>query len=446
MPADFDLVRDPLWNTIRLDPLARRILDTPTFQRLRYVRQLGWAFLVYPGATHTRFDHALGVYHLARRVMGLLQERGMLDGWEPEARDAIYAALLHDVAHYPFSHALEELTAWFPAHEALADSLLRRPDLAAVLAELGDDAPARLAALVVGRSASPLQNLVASGLDLDKIEYLVRDARACGVPYAAVDVDRLLHAFVLVRDPSTGRWEVGLHEKGLAALESLLFAKVQMFRNVYWHHAVRAATVLFQRAVEEAVRGGLVRPEEAIGQTDEGWLHLLEDRAARGVGEVARRLRTGWLPALRHRRLPKRALELPGWGLRGRPAEAWLGRDRALTRALEERWARDLDLPSGGVIVDAPAKPRMLELDLLVERRDGVVRLRAAEAEPTVAVLRVADELYDAARCLRVFAVERRRLPEDALRPWLELSAEEARTRLGVDTAPEAETACDPWP
>jgi HD superfamily phosphohydrolase len=432
MPLDFDLVRDPLWNTIRLDPLARRILDTPTFQRLRYVRQLGWAFLVYPGATHTRFDHALGVYHLARRVLGLLRERGMLAGREEAGRDALYAALLHDVAHYPFSHALEELDAWFPPHESVAEALLRRRDLADALADLGADAPARLAALVTGRSDSPLQNLVASGLDLDKIEYLVRDARACGVPYAAVDVDRLLHAFVVLPDPATGRAEVGLHEKGLAALESLLFAKVQMFRNVYWHHAVRAATVLFQRTVEEAVIAGLVRPEDAIGQTDEGWLHTIEVRAATAGGEAAARLRARWLPALRHRRLPKRALEVPGWGLRGRPAETWLGRERAVTRALEERWARELALPPGGVIVDAPVKPRMLELDLLVEWRGRVVRLGAAEAEPTLAVLRVADELYDAARCLRVFTVERRRLPEDALRPWLELSLEEARDRLEV--------------
>src|SRR5512146_3193474 len=100
-------IRDPLWNNIRLDDVARRLIDTPVFQRLRYVRQLGLAYLVYPGATHTRFEHALGAYHLARRTLGLLAERGDLDEIAPDEPAVVRAAaLLHDVAHYPFSHAL----------------------------------------------------------------------------------------------------------------------------------------------------------------------------------------------------------------------------------------------------------------------------------------------------------------------------------------------------
>src|SRR4029077_1845504 len=111
-------VRDPLWNNIRLDPEALAVVDTPAVQRLRYVRQLGHAFLVYPGATHTRFEHALGAYHLARRALTQLEEAG---DTRPDPTDRArlkLAALLHDIGHYPFSHALEE--AGLPQHEILA--------------------------------------------------------------------------------------------------------------------------------------------------------------------------------------------------------------------------------------------------------------------------------------------------------------------------------------
>src|SRR5204862_2142090 len=103
--AQLKVIRDPLWNNIRVDPLALRLIDTAAFQRLRYVRQLGLAFLVYPGASHSRFEHALGTYHLARRALLLLEERGDLTGINESQRcDVRIAALLHDTGHYPFSH------------------------------------------------------------------------------------------------------------------------------------------------------------------------------------------------------------------------------------------------------------------------------------------------------------------------------------------------------
>ena len=116
------------------------------------------------------------------------------------------------------------------------------------------------------------------------------DALFCGVPYGDVDVDRLLHALTVLADPETGRREVGIHEKGSSAMESLLFSKYQMFRNVYWHHAVRAATALYKRLVEEAVDAGVIRPGELVGKTDEQLLGLLEARAAGREDPGARRV------------------------------------------------------------------------------------------------------------------------------------------------------------
>ncbi len=239
-----DILRDPLWNNIRLDALALALLDTPVVQRLRYVRQLGLAYLVYPGASHSRFEHALGAYHLAGVALRLLDERGQLTRLRSDSVAIVRAAaLLHDIGHYPFSHALEEIGVTH--HEVVARPLLLEGPVADVLTNLlGRDAPDEVFALVTGTSDHPLQGLISGSIDLDKVEYLKRDAHMCGVPYGEIDVDRLLNSLVLVEHPDVGRRQVGIEEKGLSALESLLFAKYQMYRNVYWHHAVRSATAM----------------------------------------------------------------------------------------------------------------------------------------------------------------------------------------------------------
>jgi HD superfamily phosphohydrolase len=413
------IIRDPLWDTIRLDATAVRIVDTPEFQRLRYIRQLGFTHLVYPGATHTRFDHALGVYHLSVMALRHLRDRGGAppEVWEGEELIP-YAALLHDIGHYPFSHALEELeTEPAPSHhEDVAHRFFAATPLRDALAPLGLGAPDRLHELIRGQSDIPLRGLVSGSLDLDKMEYLKRDARFCGVPYGEVDVSRLLQGLEILRDPASGRWEVGVHEKAIASLESLLFAKYQMFRNVYWHHAVRAATALYKRIVEEAVRAGLVAPDELVGPTDEELLHLVTGRAHTEDGDVAERIATRWMPALRHRRLPKRALELTAADLAGRQVEDWAVGDSPWKRAVEDDLAAELGLHPGEVVIDFPAKPQMFQLDLLVERRGGLVqRLDMEGLEGLLDLPRVAQELYSTARVLRVFTFERREVSADAV-------------------------------
>ncbi len=409
------VIRDPLWNTIRLDATAGRIVDTAAFQRLRYIRQLGLAHLVYPGATHTRFDHALGVYHLAVTALRFLRERD--DGLPEEvwADEALIppAALVHDIGHYAFSHALEELEPErIPAdHEAVSLRFFESPELAEALASLGEGAAERIHALVRGESPVPLGGLVSGPLDLDKMEYLRRDARFCGVPYGEVDVDRLLQGLLPLPDPVTGRFEVGVHEKAISALESLLFAKYQMFRNVYWHHAVRAATCLYKRIVDEAVGIGILRPSELVGPTDEQLLYEIGRRASAREDPVAGRLCTRWLPALRNRRLPKRALELTAADLRGRVVDDWLVTSPAEKRQLEDGLAKELGLEAGEVMIDYPAKRAMFQVDILVKRRDGeVARLESGGLRGLIDLPRLAEELYRTARVLRVFTFERRDL------------------------------------
>jgi HD superfamily phosphohydrolase len=398
------IIRDPLWNNIRVDALTLQLVDTPVFQRLRYVRQLGLAYLVYPGATHTRFEHALGAYHLARLTLSLLEERGELAGVSREERAITQAAaLLHDVGHYPFSHALEEIGALH--HEEVAAPLVLAGPVAAMLrGAFGADGPARVLALIRGQSESPLQGLVSGSLDLDKIEYLKRDALMCGVPYGEIDVDRLLNSLVLVDAPETGRRVVGVLEKGLSALESLLFAKYQMYRNVYWHHAVRSATAMYKRLVDEALVAGDVDARSLSTYDDEGLLHRL-----------AKRGRSPLLTALRERRLYKRVLECPAAEIENEALE-WIADDRATTIAMENRLATQLGLAPGELLLDFPAKTQMLGLDLPVVRRSGEVRrLTTAGLEGAINLPTLSEQLYQSARWLRVFAARRIDVPRSEL-------------------------------
>jgi HD superfamily phosphohydrolase len=418
MPTHDKLVRDPLWNTIRLDATAVRIVDTAEFQRLRYIRQLGLGHLVYPGATHTRFDHALGVYHLTSTALRHLRERGGAppEAWEGEEL-VPYAALLHDIGHYAFSHALEELEGDVPAdHEAVSRRFFESPALRDALASLGLGAAERIHEIIRGASRLPLRGLVSGSLDLDKMEYLRRDARFCGVPYGEVDVDRMLQGLVLLPDPASGDWEVGVQEKAVSALESLLFAKYQMFRNVYWHHGVRAATALYKRIVEDAVGAGILDPEELVGPTDEELLYEISRRALEDDSDVAERLALRWLPALRHRRLPKRAVELTAADLQGRQVQSWVVGESPWKRVVEDELARELALEPGEVMIDFPAKRAMFQLDVLVERRGGSVERLGPEGLPGLVDLpRVARELYTTARVLRVFTFERREVDHEMI-------------------------------
>ena len=405
------LIRDPIWDTIRLDDAAVAIVDSPAFQRLRYIKQLGLAHLVYPGATHTRFDHAVGVYHLAQRALDLLRGRAALQSVSDEdCRIIGYAALLHDIGHYPFSHALEELEQdRIPGHhETLVGHFLADDEVDAALRGISSNARESIEQLVRGASRNPLQGLVAGSLDLDKIEYLKRDAHFCGVPYGEVDVDRLLHALTLVRDPETGRLEVGVREKGVAALESLLFAKYQMFRNVYWHHAVRAATVMYKRIVSDALQDGVVSSDELIGQTDEGLLYLIESRSADHAEHVR---------ALRQRELPKRAAEIVAADLSDEDELSGISEEGDRKRAIEDALADEAGVKRGSVIVDYPEKKHMFALNILVERRSGdVLRLGPTGQAGLIHLPRIADELYRTARVLRVFVIgERKEIPVDVV-------------------------------
>ena len=417
---DFEVVRDPLWDNITLDPGAIGLLDTPALQRLRYVRQLGHAFLVYPGATHSRFEHALGAFHLTQRALAALEARGELEPVKPHDRRAVVlAALLHDIGHYPFSHALEE--AGFPSHEGQGAARLAESELRQALErEGGPGLPGEIGALIRGRSESPVQGLISGTLDLDKIDYLCRDSRMCGVPYGTVDVDRLLASLTVVDggDGGAGR-EIGVHEKGASALESLLFAKYQMYRNVYWHHAVRSATCMFKRAARTAVRRGAVTTERIAGLTDDAFMQLL---VAQDPTPLSASVRT--------RRLHKRALDLPASEVTADP-EPWISDDPDLAERVEDALAAEAGLAAGELLLDFPSRSDMLAVDLPLRLRDGSVeRLTGEGRAGHLGLPRIAAELYRSARRLRVFVARPPAASLDGVAALLEMTAAEVAARL----------------
>jgi HD superfamily phosphohydrolase len=398
------VLRDPLWNNIRVDGPFLRLVDAAPFQRLRYVRQLGLAHLVYPGSTHSRFEHALGAYHLTGLTVRALEDDGQLDAVPTlDRRLVVAAALLHDIGHYPFSHALEEIGV--PHHEDVAAPLLCEGPIATILREsFAADAPERVLALVRGVSDSPLQGLISGSIDLDKTDYLKRDAMMCGVAYGEIDVERLRHALAVVPDPDSRRPVIGIREKGLSALESLLFAKYQMYRNVYWQHAVRSATAMYKRLVEDALFAGTIDASRLAAYTDEGLLHDLGRAGAPPL-----------LAAIQERRLYKRAVEAPAAALRDLNLE-WIAEDRARTRAAEDALAAAHGLRPGELLLDYPRKTRMLGLDLPVVMRDGTVaRLTDDGIAGAINLPILADQLYRSARWLRVFTASRVELPPDAV-------------------------------
>lgn len=394
-----EIVRDPLWNNIRIDELALQLIDTPMFQRLRYIKQLGHTYLVYPGATHSRFEHALGAYHLCKITLALLKERDELKSIDHQACIETYvAALLHDVGHYPFSHALEEIGATH--HEDVAYPLITTGKTADILTrEIGAGAPERIHDLIKDQSESPLQGLISGSLDLDKIEYLKRDAHMCGVPYGEIDTDRLINSLVIVPHTIKNRQTIGVLEKGLSALESLLFAKYQMYRNVYWHHAVRSATAMYKRLVEDAILKNAVSTEQLSGFTDEGLIWHLEEHAPSKL-----------LDGIRNRKLYKRAAEWPASEVASHDEGFldWIGTDRERTRAAEKELAKTLGLDTGDVLLDYPEKTQMLGLDIPVVRRDGEIeRLTSKGIVGIINLPKLSKELYSSSRWLRVFTAER---------------------------------------
>jgi uncharacterized protein len=272
--------RCPVHGFVKLNDWERAIVDTPTFQRLRRIRQLAWTEYVYPGATHTRFEHSLGVMHTASRVYDAVCERSQSileselayndDGLKRDRQLVRLAALLHDVGHTPFSHAAEDL---FPAraggkrysHEDYSTALIRTK-LKDVIekhprnANYGfraDDVAALIEGAGTARQALFWRELISGQMDADRMDYLLRDSHHAGVQYGRFDLNRIISTVTAVKDPESETLRLGVSEGGAHAAERLVLARYEMFTQVYFHKTRVAYDQHLKGALAEILPGGL---------------------------------------------------------------------------------------------------------------------------------------------------------------------------------------------
>ncbi|MGZ3599032.1 MAG: HD domain-containing protein [Ktedonobacterales bacterium] len=362
-------IRDSLYDLIPLGALELDLIATPEFVRLQGVKQLGFVYRVWPGATHTRFEHSLGVYYLMLLALRSLRSRQEPISADPmDLRTLLAAALLHDVGHYPFSHAIEELGYPIVPHERIGRQLIEESSIAEMLRRHGID-PARVANLVdpprgyaLPESDALLIRLLSGPLDVDKLDYLPRDARGCNVPYGGVDVTRLLGSLCVLQGSAGPR--LGVSDKGISPLNSLLHARQEMFDNVYWHHTNRAMMAMLLRAVQEALESKELAPHDLSGHDDASLLSLLtEARMPQGTRDL--------VSALRMRRPYKVLIEVSARAGRLFSQLDALFWDQAKRRRVEIALAAALDAALPGcvaphdVLIDIP-KPEKWEMDVLV--------------------------------------------------------------------------------
>jgi HD superfamily phosphohydrolase len=278
-------VRDSLYDLIPLGPREEKLIGTAPFLRLQKIKQLSFVYRIWPGATHTRYEHSLGCYNLAVRALRSLLQHGSAGGLDgvsiSSVQTLVVAALLHDIGHYPFSHTLEELGYPIIEHEKVGRSIIENSEIATILERDYHLSPERVADFIDPPKAKSLpagdellNSLLSGALDVDKLDYLPRDARACNVPYGGVDVARLQES-LRIHPNVQGQRRIVVTHKGISPLHSLLHARQEMFDNIYWHHTSRALQVMLMRAVQEALQCGALQPEQLVGLDDASLLSLL---------------------------------------------------------------------------------------------------------------------------------------------------------------------------
>ena len=358
------LIRIPYQLDVPFTARVRSLVDTAEFQRLRQITQLGLASRIYPGATHTRFEHALGVFHNALQYLWQLgkDERFASTVSPHQAEVLMVASLLHDLGHWPFCHPIEDMgLADLPPHEQFAaEFLASNRELGQVLRNEWKIEPDEVLDVLVAKTDSPslrlMRSILSGPIDIDKMDYLERDSLHAGVPYGRnFDRARLIQS-LLVNEAGDG---LAISSKGKTAAELMVFARYVMFSEVYWHHAVRAATCMFARSFFELHQSLDLKTLFQQSEFD-----VIRELRLAATGTIVASLLDGLFGP--KRRLHKRVLELSLYQtpelyrrIAGRPYAELLH----VARRLSERVACELScevLPID-LLIDAPPLHKEVE-------------------------------------------------------------------------------------
>ena len=364
-------VRDVLWGHIYLTPGLSELTDSAPFMRLHRILQLGPVYRLYPGATHTRASHSIGVYHLGRRLLQNLAERGVDWISREGAMSFLCACLLHDLGHFPYTHSLKELP--LRPHESLTGDIILREPVKSLISKCGAD-PELTATIVDTDNATThdsaellfYRKLLSGCLDPDKLDYLNRDARYCGVPYGIQDVDFILSRLI----PNQERG-VDIDSRLIPNVEAILFAKYLMYRTIYWHRQVRACTAMIKKALLEAIESGSIAGGELYGLDDQSLFVLLREKTGSALAEAV------W-----QGRLYSVAAEIP-YTEADHACLKDIGRRSLYEKQLAAEFqSKGVELGHGDLIIDVP-EPVSFETGLFVldEKRDFAASTSAFKTE-----------------------------------------------------------------
>lgn len=389
------VVRDPVHGDMTFGEAERRVMDTWEMQRLRGIRQTGTAYMVYPGCVHTRFEHSLGTATTARKIVGVLREKGFRVT-DRQAATVSLAALVHDVSHLPFGHTFEDERRLFPRHDA-PDRLghfLAGGALAQALDASGLAADVR--SLLTDRGFQPawMRQIVSSTVDADLLDYLRRDAYFSGLRQ---DYDDRIYSTFTLADGNLAVDVARLSTR--TELLHLLRLRYFLTERVYYHHAKVASGAMVAKAVELAALDGLTEAD-LYDMTDDA---LLRHLRARGGASIAR-----LIDGLQTRRLLKRAYTVSAaeTGRRGRDdLIARFHRSAEARRELEREVADAVALDPGQVILYCPDTSAIKEARVFVVGKGGLRRLNEPVNGPPMDVKGVEDQ-YEALWRLYVFAPE----------------------------------------
>ncbi len=249
------IYRDPVHNIIRLQTdtdegdLMMRLIDAQEFQRLRRIKQLGLGLYTYQGAEHSRFTHSLGAFHLMTRVLDRLGERHSIA--EKDRVAARAAALLHDVGHGSFSHVMEKVLGFHHERWTVQVLLSEQTEVGALLRSHSSELPLKVASIIEGKfQPSALGQLVSSQLDVDRMDYLLRDSLMTGAKYGIYDLEWIINALAI--DEEADR--IYVEARGLYAVEEYLQARYYMFRQVYFHRTLRSAEAVLRSIIRRALQ------------------------------------------------------------------------------------------------------------------------------------------------------------------------------------------------